>query len=146
MLPTTATRKTESISQTYPVNDLDVNVPLNNQLPLYRGVDCSTNQYNNRVNPYKMLATIDTSPENKSAWFKDAPRSQNDQVRENVINGIWLCNFEPNQQENYYLCRRNFFLEPNTSVPPFQRGQQVDNESYLRPAISKNECWGCRRN
>jgi hypothetical protein len=147
MLPT----KTKLSSKIHP-SSTDSPLPstsvIESQLPLYRGVDCSSNCYNNRVSPYQLLATIDTSPEDRSIWFKNMSgqsKTQNDQVRENVINGLWLCNFEPAQQENYSLCRRNFFLEPNTSVPPFQRGQQVDNESYLRPAISKNECWSCRR-
>lgn len=118
--------------------------PSDSSLPLYRGVDCSTNSYNNRVSPYQLLATMNMSPEDKSLWYKNQPKSQNDQVRENIVNGLWLCNFEPAQQENYYLCKWNFFLEPNTSATPFQRGQLIDNESYLRPAISKNECWGCR--
>ena len=147
MLPT----KTKLSSKIHP-SSTDSPLPspsiTDSQLPLYRGVDCSSNSYNNRVSPYQLLATTNISPEDKSLWFKNMSgqtKTQNDQVRENVINGLWLCNFEPAQQENYYLCRRNFFLEPNTSIPPFQRGQQVDNESYLRPAISKNECWSCRR-
>jgi hypothetical protein len=112
-----------------------------NQLPRYSSVDCRPNCYNYPVKPYKILQTCTTSPLDRNLWWNTTQQTPNptDQVRANIVNGLWLCNFEPYQAENYKLCMRNFFTEPQADVPPFQRTEQVDNESHwIRPQMSND--------
>ena len=48
------------------------------------------------------------SPANRDLWFKkELPRGL-DPVLSNIYNGGWLCNFNPQQQENSKLCNRSF--------------------------------------
>jgi len=53
------------------------------------------------------IKTLPCDPNSKKEWFK-YPNSV-DQVRINILNGCWLCNYEPNQSMNNQLCNRNFY-------------------------------------
>jgi hypothetical protein len=110
------------------------------QNPIYRSVECQTNCYNYPVKPYQLVPTIPTEPEDKYLWYSGPQMTQNEQVKTNVKNGLWLCNFQPHAGMDYKLCTRNFFTEPQSLVPPFQRTQQVDAESWMRPQMSKTLC------
>jgi hypothetical protein len=109
-------------------------ISIPHSLPLYQSLDGGLNHYNFPVCPYKMVKVI----KNSIPPWTNVPSK--DQVKANIESGLLLCNFEPYQEMNYKMYQRNFFVEPQADVPPFQRVQQVDNESnWIRPRWSKDE-------
>ena len=74
------------------------------------------------------LKTMPCNPNSKKNWFKDPAKF--DQVRHNIKNGCWLCNFEPQQTDNNLLCQRNFFDGDVTA--PYNYPYYIDLYSVQR--------------
>ena len=74
------------------------------------------------------LRTMKCNPNSKKTWFKSPVKY--DQIRENIKNGLWLCNFEPQQTENNILCQRHFF--DGHIVPPYNFPHRINLESVNR--------------
>lgn len=53
------------------------------------------------------IKTLPCDPNSKKEWFKHPNKV--DPVRMNIVNGCWLCNYEPTQSINSQLCNRNFY-------------------------------------
>ena len=83
------------------------------------------------------------SPANRDLWFKNKLPSGLDPVLSNICNGGWLCNFDPQQQENSKLCNRSFFngVSPN----PCNMGSMVDVESKIKNINKKYNKFNCNK-
>ena len=119
------------------MNYSSISISPHSNLPLYSSVDGCQNAFNFPVCPYKIVKNI--IPQ----WTNS---TKDNQVKANIESGLMLCNFEPYQEMNYKMYQRNFFVEPQADVPPFQRVMQVDNESnWMRPKWSNDEV-RCNKN
>lgn len=57
-------------------------------------------------------------------------------VKQKILRGGWLCNFNPQQTMNNVLCRRNFFFN---GYSPCQYTCIVNNESKMRFSSYNNK-------
>ena len=53
------------------------------------------------------IKTVPCDPNSKETWFKHPVKF--DPVRNNILNGCWMCNYEPQQTENNNICQRQFY-------------------------------------
>lgn len=87
-----------------------------NQNLCKRYSNCNNNACNNKI------VTYDCNSANTKYWNKPALKKDEDPVYYNVMNGCWLCNYSKIEQENEFICNRQFFsgniLPPCNSYLP----------------------------
>jgi hypothetical protein len=82
------------------------------------------------------IKTLPCNPTDRKQWFKHKLPEGLDPVLSNIYNGCWICNINPQQEDNQKLCRRNFFDGPN--IPPYK--SHIDVENKLRySGLSNNK-------
>ena len=100
---------------------------MNNCAPCY--ASCPDNACSTK------LKTMPCNPNSNKYWFKTPAKF--DQVRHNIVNGLWLCNFEPLQSQNNLLCQRNFY--DGYITPPYNHSYNLNLEPGYRNLDKQSE-------
>src|SRR3990167_7038066 len=73
------------------------------------------------------IPTVNCDPNDRSLWFKYSLPENVDPVASNIYNGLWLCNYEPQQTMNNILCERHF--KDDHIKPPYEYVNTVNAEN-----------------